>query len=190
MRFAFNGRATRNFLALLCLMEFGSGVKITASDRSTPASSRQGIETVEDLICYLDEIVEPTVSDFEANPTSVRHAFLACVATFHSVDYLAHPRKPASLRQKFADQSPDFAMVDRVAHALKHVISGNAASPQRQPLRSADIIARPPATAGELRARVSRAGDAVGGVTVDAQTDIDLIEVVKRAIKFLRTQGK
>jgi hypothetical protein len=145
---------------------------------------------VEDLIRYFDEIVEPTVSDFEDNPTSERHAFLACVATFHSVDYLAHPRKPASLRQKFADQSPDFAMVDRIAHAFKHVISGNAASPQRQPLRSADVITRPPATAGELIPGVSRAGDAVGGVTVDAQTDVDLLEVVKRAIEFLRAQGE
>ena len=88
------------------------------------------------------------------------------------------------------DYPPSTAMVDRVAHAFKHVISGNAASPQRQPLRSADVITRPPATAGDLIPDVSRAGDAVGGVTVDAQTNVDLLEVVKRAIEFLKAQGK
>jgi hypothetical protein len=118
----------------------------------------------------------------------VRHAFLACVTTFHSVDYLAHPRKPASLRKKILDQSPEFALVDRVAHAFKHVISGNAASPRKQPLKSADVIARPPATPGALIPGLSRAGDAVGGVTVDTQNDVDLLETVQRAVEFIRAR--
>jgi hypothetical protein len=46
---------------------------------------------MEELTKYLDEIAEPTVAEFEKNPTSVRHAFLACVALFHTVDYLAFP---------------------------------------------------------------------------------------------------
>jgi len=44
---------------------------------------------VEDLERYLGEVVEPTIKDLEANRTSVRHAFLACVVTFHAVDDLA-----------------------------------------------------------------------------------------------------
>jgi hypothetical protein len=28
---------------------------------------------------------------FRKQPASVHHAFVACVATFHSVDYLIHP---------------------------------------------------------------------------------------------------
>jgi hypothetical protein len=55
---------------------------------------------MEDLARYLDEIVDPTVSDFERNPTSVWHAFLAGVAVFHSVDYLAYPVPPGNLRKK------------------------------------------------------------------------------------------
>jgi hypothetical protein len=31
---------------------------------------------MQDLIRYLKGIVEPTIKDFEQNPTSVRHAFL------------------------------------------------------------------------------------------------------------------
>src|SRR5258708_6319056 len=100
---------------------------------------------MKDLEQFLDEVVEPTIADFEANPTSRRHGFLACVATFHGVDYLAHPRKPQALRQKFTAESPDFAIVDRVAHAFKHVVSGHEASPKRPPLRAAEVIPRPPA---------------------------------------------
>jgi hypothetical protein len=37
---------------------------------------------------YITKIVEPTIKDFEENPVSVRHAFLACVVVFHSIDYL------------------------------------------------------------------------------------------------------
>jgi hypothetical protein len=61
---------------------------------------------MEDLVRYLDEIVEPTVKDFEANPTSVRHASLACVVVFHAVDYRAYPRKARQTREKYAGGYP------------------------------------------------------------------------------------
>jgi hypothetical protein len=47
---------------------------------------------MEDLERYLKDIVEPTIKDFKDNPASVRHAFLACVATFHAIDYQTYPR--------------------------------------------------------------------------------------------------
>ena len=31
---------------------------------------------------YMAEMVDPTIADFEADPTNRRRAFLACVATF------------------------------------------------------------------------------------------------------------
>ena len=87
---------------------------------------------MEDLVRYLDEIVEPTINELQENPTSVRHAFLACVAVFHTIDYLAFPDKkaPRALRQKFGRKSPEFAMVDNVAHAFKHVVAGNPKEPR------------------------------------------------------------
>ncbi len=45
---------------------------------------------MEDLERYLKTVVDPTIDDFKKNPASVRHAFLACVATFHAIDYLAY----------------------------------------------------------------------------------------------------
>src|SRR5450631_1504293 len=94
---------------------------------------------------YMTGIVEPTIRDFEVNPTSVRHAFLACVVTFHSIDYLTHPKPQASRRKLFREKSPEFAMVDRIAHAFKHVQTGHHQSVYCQPLKSEDVIKRPPA---------------------------------------------
>ncbi|HEV2187554.1 MAG TPA: hypothetical protein VGR70_10115 [Stellaceae bacterium] len=144
---------------------------------------------MEDLVQFLDEVVEPTIADFEANPTSRRHAFLACVATFHGVDYLAHPRKPQLLRQKFNKASPEFALIDRVAHAFKHVVSGHEASPQRPRLKAAEVIPRPPAFWGTTMVwGLSRWGDAVGGVTLDQDREVDLLTILKSTVAFLRAQ--
>ena len=52
------------------------------------------------MLQFLDEVVEPTIRDFEADPTSRRRAFLACAATFHAIDYLAYPSKSAAIRSK------------------------------------------------------------------------------------------
>ena len=139
---------------------------------------------MEDMLRYLDKIVEPTIKDFEQNPTSVRHAFLACVATFHSIDYLAYPRKrPAMLRQKFGQRSPDFKIVDEVAHAFKHVVAGNRSRPK---LKVAEIISRPGAFAGVMVAGLSRLNDLRGGVTLYSDRNVDLLNVVNRAVSFLR----
>jgi hypothetical protein len=140
---------------------------------------------MEDLERYLDEVIEPTIRDFEANPTSVRHAFLACVAAFHGVDYLAHPKKPQRLRQQFRDQSPDFALVDHVAHAFKHVTAGNRANPE---LTAGEVIPRPAAKWNEAKFDLSRWDDPVGGVTLDNDRTIDLLVAVKRTAAFLRGQ--
>jgi hypothetical protein len=80
--------------------------------------------------------VDPTIRDLEDHPASRRHAFIACVVTFHCIDYFAHPKKSANLRNLFRNQSPDFAVVDRVAHSFKHLETGHPEAPQNQPLAS------------------------------------------------------
>jgi len=107
---------------------------------------------MEDFLGYLNEIVEPTIKDFENNPTSTRHAFLACVTTFHAIDYLTYSKRPAHMRQKLRNRSQDFAIVDRVAHAFKHV---DTRDPD-QPLESTDVIPRAPAIWGEAQWDLSR----------------------------------
>ncbi len=136
---------------------------------------------MEDLARYLEEIVDPTIEDFEQHPTSVRHAFLACVAVFHSVDYLAYPRKSQSIRQQFRRESDSFKVVDQVAHAFKHVQCGVDGSH----LIASEVISRPPGIWGVAQWDLSRWDDPIGGVTLDKNRTVDVLEVVKRARAFL-----
>jgi hypothetical protein len=101
-----------------------------------------------DLAQYLEEIVEPTIKDFEQNPTSRRHAFLACVAVCHGVDHLAYPDDPRTLRQQFEHQSQEFKIVNDVGHAFKHVVQGSPANPR---MKASEVISRPPAHWGNRR---------------------------------------
>jgi hypothetical protein len=134
---------------------------------------------MEDLVRYLDEIAEPTVAEFEKNPTSVRHAFLACVALFHSVDYLAFPESGRAFRQEFGKASPDFKLVDDVAHAFKHVVSGNRADPR---LKADEVVKRRGAF---FAAAFSSAFD-VRAVTLSDHPEVNLLPTAKEALKFLR----
>jgi hypothetical protein len=143
---------------------------------------------MEDLERYLDEIVEPTIRDFEASPTSVRHAFLACVVVFHGIDYLAYPgKRPSTLRQQFSRKSSAFATVDDVAHAFKHVVTGNRKKPK---LKADEVVSRPPAFWGEGKWNAARWDDPVGGVTIDGDRSVDLLEAVKSARDFLCAKTK
>jgi hypothetical protein len=72
---------------------------------------------------YLRLIVAPTVEEFRRNPMSLRHCYLACVATYHAIDRAAEVSKTrvANLRQLWGRQSTEFKLVDVVAHDLKHI---------------------------------------------------------------------
>ena len=128
---------------------------------------------------YLKEIVRPTLEEFERDPTSVRRAFIACVVTFHTLDYLG------GSRQKFGQACPEFATVDRVAHAFKHVETGHPNNTLKPPLKALEIVSRPPAVAGLMACGLSRVGDAIGGVTIWTDTTVDLTHVLRRAYAFL-----
>jgi hypothetical protein len=144
---------------------------------------------MEDMVRYIEEFVEPTIDDFQKNPTSVRHAFLAAVAVFHAIDYLAYPRKrPADLRQKFRRLSAEFAMVDDLAHAFKHVAVGDRTKPH---LTAKEVVARPPAFFDVSGAwDVSRFDDPVGGVMLINNRNVDLLCVLRAAVSFLLGQNQ
>ena len=83
---------------------------------------------------YLKDIVEPTVEEFKRNPASLRHAFLACVATYHAIDRVTHPKPPGNLRKTWGEESMEFRMVDIVAHDFKHVKSNDYRTTTRIPV--------------------------------------------------------
>jgi hypothetical protein len=132
---------------------------------------------------YFEQIVDPTIADFEANPTSVRHAFLAAVAVFHTIDYLGTGR----FRKKFREHA-DFASVDRIAHAFKHVQTGHPADPNLQPLSSEGVIMRPPAAWDSGAWDLSSWDDTTGGVTLDSERAVDMLSAIKGAAQFVRQQ--
>lgn len=76
-----------------------------------------------DINDYISRIVEPTFLDFQRNPRSGRHAFLACVVVYHSVDYASYPNGTKSITEEWQKESIEFAIVDIVANHLKHVKS-------------------------------------------------------------------
>jgi hypothetical protein len=45
---------------------------------------------------YADVIVDPTIAEFESDPRAVRRAYLACVVTFHMIDYITRPKDPSA----------------------------------------------------------------------------------------------
>jgi hypothetical protein len=144
-----------------------------------------------DAEVYLDDLATPTIVDFEKAPASRQRAFLACVALFHAVDYLA--KRPGSpnkriLRKQFREGSADFAIVDRVAHAFKHVKAGNSQSSDNKPLHVRAVFSRPPAFAGVMVAGLSYLGDLRGGVEIWNERGSDLLGVVKRASAFIRAK--
>jgi hypothetical protein len=135
---------------------------------------------------YADMIVDPTIAEFESDPRAVRRAFLACVVTFHMIDYITHPKKSSARREEFRRASPAFATIDRVAHALKHVTAGETHSPTQKPLAAGQVIERPPAIWNSGPWDLSRWNDGIGGVTIAGEHHRDLLEDVKEAAAFLR----
>ncbi|MBB4428402.1 hypothetical protein GGD66_006989 [Bradyrhizobium sp. CIR48] len=115
-----------------------------------------------------------------ANPTSVRQAFLAAVAVFHATDYLSG--KP--VRDTFR-KNADFVVVDRIAHAFKHV---RTRDPKIPTLSANEVIARPPMDYASQAYGLSRYGDLVGGVTLEDDRQLDVLSVIKRAAEFIRLQ--
>jgi hypothetical protein len=135
---------------------------------------------VEDLEEYLIKFADPTIADFEQNPSSVRYGFLACVVLFHAVDYRAYPKSSSGLRQQWRKKSDDFALIDKVAHAFKHVATP---SPSRPKLLAKHVSRRPPAIVGQMMLGASLLGDPTGAVVVEGK---NLLHVVRRAASFLR----
>lgn len=47
----------------------------------------------EHLNTYIENFIVPTVEEFNANPSSVRHGFLACLVIYHAADRMLYPNR-------------------------------------------------------------------------------------------------
>jgi hypothetical protein len=129
---------------------------------------------VDALNRYLKLIVEPTVDEFKRNPTSIRHAYLACVATYHAIDRIAYPGPRGNLRKAWRKACMEFALVDIAAHDFKHVKStGHRSVPGAIPICLALY--------GSMGFNTHMLND-----TGEANSLRHLVFVVQEAVKFLR----
>ena len=131
---------------------------------------------------YIEKIVETTIEEFRANPTSVRHAFLACLVTYHTVDYLSQSKgkKAKTLSEEFCKRSLDFQLLCDIANSFKHVSVGEKCNPRVQ---SFEIISRPPAQAGVAICGLSQVGDTEDGVVLFKEIHYDLLNIIQKVIK-------
>jgi hypothetical protein len=117
------------------------------------------------------EIVDPTLKDLASNPSSRRHAFIACVVTFHAVDYLARNKPKAILRAEYRRRSQAFAAIDRIAHARDlRLLDGRQTS---------DAVGEQPLATPAFR---QDAGAAPGSAKAA------VVEIVTEAADFLRNE--
>jgi hypothetical protein len=115
-----------------------------------------------DPLEYVEEIVRPTMAEFQANPRSRRHAYLACMVVFHIKDHLkkAGEKGIEDKMRKATRATSAFDVVRGICNGAKHV---ETTPDHRIPFKAGDEFDRPPARAGEMEFGKSRLGDAVGG---------------------------
>jgi hypothetical protein len=123
---------------------------------------------------YMREIVEPTIADFVQNRASKRHAFLACVVTYHTIDYLCGKRRKAVLRREFREQSAAFAALDRISNARSDA--------QSDPRVSASHI-------GEKSHETDGPSASGAGAPKRAGDQTDFLRVVRAAADFLAAKA-
>jgi hypothetical protein len=71
---------------------------------------------------YVTNIVEPTIDEFEAEPTSVRRAYQACVVTWHFADCVreATSLELRKIRDDLESSCATFYMIGALANLSKH----------------------------------------------------------------------
>jgi hypothetical protein len=142
---------------------------------------------MEDLVRYVEEFVNPAIEDFAQHPDSVRHGFMACVAAFHGVDYLAWPEDAATLRSELRKKNEHFKTIDDVAHAFKHVATSKRPN---KGLKASEVVAVPAGIFDHAVFDQSAFDAAEGKVTIDKDREINLLNAVRKAVEYLMTEGR
>jgi hypothetical protein len=129
---------------------------------------------------YVDEIVIPTVREFRDNPRSRRHAYLACIVTFHVKDHLKNAGEKRIEKTMRAGGSKSFDLVRSICNGTKH---GTTNTSHPIPFQAGTDYDRPPGRAGEMEAGLSELGDPIGGRQIGSVADqLDMYRACKDAL--------
>lgn len=126
---------------------------------------------------YMAEMVLPTLEEYVAETSSRRRAYLACIVTYHMVDYL----KAAGIKDPEADMRANceaaWRLVKGVANGSKHQQSTKQRN--QMPFLAGSDQYRPPAVVGELECGFSELGDHEGSIMVPTDDDFLWEEVLR-----------
>ncbi|CAH0338935.1 hypothetical protein RHI9324_00570 [Rhizobium sp. CECT 9324] len=135
-------------------------------------------------INYLEEILLPTLEDYEEDFRSRRKGYLACIVMCHLSDYL---EKAGASKVQDAMRSQCTAawnVVHAVAIGAKHL--DNLKNPNPIKFKAGSDVFRPPARAGVMVCGWSRVGDLDGGMEIRAGSDNLMAEVLPSLRTVLR----
>jgi len=141
---------------------------------------------------YLEEIVLPTVADYERDTQSRRLAYLACIVTYHMADYLKKAGVEGLHRNMTDKCDAAWSVVGAVANGAKHKDNHRS----RQPLKftAGTDQYRPPAVAGLLECGWSELGDDEGSIVVPAGDEFfyaGILESLRTVIRqYKRLYGR
>lgn len=73
---------------------------------------------------YYSSLVEPTIAEYESDPTNIRRAYAACLFTYHFADAAAVHlgSKVSDVTDDLAKLAPEFILVRAIANMSKHVV--------------------------------------------------------------------
>lgn len=129
---------------------------------------------------YVTEIACPTVRDFRDNPRSRRHAYLACIATFHIKDHLKKAGETGIENKMRSTCRKSFDLVRSICNGAKHVAT-NAS--HAIPFNAGSDFDRPPAVLSEMVLDLSLLGDTKGGREIgQGQDRTDIYSACKDAL--------
>jgi hypothetical protein len=130
---------------------------------------------------YLREIVIPTVREFRDEPRCRRRAYLACIVTYQTKDYLKKAGEPNVAKTMRLGRNAPYDVVHAICDAAKHRDHGQHR--HKIPFAAGQDYDRPPAIWGEAIWDLSRWDDPVGGREIPVGGDgLDIYECVRAVL--------
>lgn len=136
---------------------------------------------------YLEEILLPTLKEYEEDVSSRRKAYLACIVMYHLSDYLKKAGAEDPPRSMRGQCSVAWNVVHAVAIGAKHRDNTDNKNPIK--FTAGSDAFRPPAVAGAMICGWSQLGDVDGGLEIDAGED-DLMADILPSLRTVLKQYK
>jgi len=135
---------------------------------------------------YVNEIVIPTIREFGDKRRSRRHAYLACIVTFHIKDHLKVAGESDIDVVMRSSDSKAFDLVRSVCNGTKHVSTHSTHSIA---FKIGADYERPPSLAGVAMCGLSYVGDTKGGREIaQGSLRIDIYGACRETLEIFQKQ--